>query len=57
MDFSRSIFFRRILQKSIFEDENLPWDFVCQWKNFGPEVFFLNELGDKEDNEVSRKNK
>lgn len=36
--------------KSIFEDENLPWDFVCQWKNFGPEVFFLNELGDKEDN-------
>ena len=32
--------------KSIFKNESLPWNFVCQWKDFGPEVFFINELDD-----------
>lgn len=44
-----SIYLLPIPKENIFQGEFLPWDFVCQWKDFGPEVFFLNELGDEKD--------
>lgn len=35
--------------ESMFKDEYLPWDFICQWGSYGPEVFVMNELGDSAD--------